>query len=178
MKDSLQVRRNIREHKLNMHELLVNVPIPQSVVQFCQDLQHSRDWNYEELPPVRLLNSLKLDRYPPDSDELARAEWMWLHRESRLFSVTSSLLWFILAFGTPFWICIPAVGLPLLTVWAVMASIEIVRSTRWRRDYEISIARLIRKSGFTVAPSDLSELTSQDANKTCNNTPNNASSVN
>jgi len=48
--------------------------------------------------------------------------------------------------GLPLCLCIPQVGLPLLTIWAAIVGTEIMRFVRWRRDYERSIARLIRIS--------------------------------
>jgi hypothetical protein len=54
-------------------------------------------------------------------------------------------VWFIVALGLPLWLFMfPAIGVPLLLVAVVIAYTEIVRSVRWRRQYERSIDRLIR----------------------------------
>ena len=58
----------------------------------------------------------------------------------------------MVAFGLPFWLFIvPAIGYPLLIIWAVLVNTDIVRSVRWRRQYELGIDRLIQTSLF-VAP--------------------------
>ena len=47
----------------------------------------------------------------------------------------------------PFWLfVIPAIGIPLLIIWAVAVDTEIVQSVRWRRQYELGIDRLVRTS--------------------------------
>ena len=47
----------------------------------------------------------------------------------------------------PLWLFIvPAIGVPLLVIAAVIVNTEIVRSVRWRRQDELSIDRLIRTS--------------------------------
>jgi hypothetical protein len=57
------------------------------------------------------------------------------------------MIWFIVALGLPLWLfVVPAVGLPLVIAAVVIVEIEIVRSVRWRRQYELSIDRLIRTS--------------------------------
>jgi hypothetical protein len=78
-------------------------------------------------------------------DERTHAEWIW-SRRPRVLLATSIVLWLILIFGMPFLVGIPQVGLPLLTIWALTVGTEIVRSVRWRGDYERSIGRLIRIS--------------------------------
>jgi len=111
-----------------------------------QDLQDDAHWKYEQLSPVQLLEKSKLHSYPPDNDELARANWFW-SRRPRLFPVASCIAWLIVALGLPFWLFIvPSIGVPLLIIAAVIVDTEIVRSVRWRRQYELSIDRLIRTS--------------------------------
>ena len=47
----------------------------------------------------------------------------------------------------PFWLfVIPAIGIPLLIIWAVAVDTEIVQSVRWRRQSELGIDRLVRTS--------------------------------
>src|SRR6266478_8482965 len=112
-----------------------------------RDLEDNQRWQYNQLSPVQLLEELKLDKYPADKDELARAEFFW-RRRPRLLPAITYVAWFIVALGLPFSLLIvPAIGVPLLIVSAVIANIDIVRSVRWRRQYEISIGRLIRHFG-------------------------------
>ena len=109
-----------------------------------KDSQDNQHWKYEQLSPVKLLERSKRHRYPPDNDELVRANWFW-NRRPRLHQATSCTVWFIVALGLPLWLFMfPAIGVPLIIVAAVNAYTEIVRSVRWRRQYERSIDRLIR----------------------------------
>jgi Flp pilus assembly protein TadB len=111
-----------------------------------QDIQSERHWKYEKLSPVQLLQKSELHRYPEDNDELARANWFW-RRRPRFLQVTSCIVWLIAALGLPIWLFIvPAIGMPLLIVVVVIVNTEIVRSVRWRRQYELSIDRLVRTS--------------------------------
>jgi hypothetical protein len=60
------------------------------------------------------------------------------------------LAWLLVALGLPFWlIVVPAIGLPLLLISAVVANTDIARSVRWRRQYELSIDRLVRTTSHS-----------------------------
>jgi len=114
--------------------------------EFWRDLQYHSHWKYERLSPAQLLEKSELHRHLMDSDELARAHWFW-SRRPRLHPVASCVVWLIVALGLPFWLfSVPLIGVPLLLMAAVIIDTEIVRSVRWRRQYETSIARLIRTS--------------------------------
>jgi len=109
-----------------------------------QDLQDDPKWKYEQLAPVPLLEESELRIHLTDNSELVRATWFW-SRRPRLLSVASSILWITVALGLPFWLFrIPSVGVPLIIVAAVVVNTDLVRSLRWRRQYESSIDRLIR----------------------------------
>ena len=115
--------------------------------RFWRDLEDNQRWKYDELSPVQLLEKLKLDECPADKDELARAEFFW-SRRPRLLPATGYIVWLIVALGLQFWLFIvPAIGLPLLMISAVVVDTGIVRSVRWRRQYELSIDRLSRHFG-------------------------------
>ena len=61
--------------------------------------------------------------------------------------LVSFIVWLTVALGLPIWLfVVPWIGLPLIIVAAVIINIEIVRSARWRRQYELCIDRLIRTS--------------------------------
>jgi hypothetical protein len=114
---------------------------------FWRDLEDDQRWKYDELSPIQLLEKLKLDDCPADKDELARAEFFWSRRPRVLPSVTC-ILWFIVPLGLPLWLLnIAAIGVPLLITWVVVGATGIVGSVRWRRQYELSIDRLIRQFG-------------------------------
>jgi hypothetical protein len=110
-------------------------------VDFWRDLEDNQRWQYDELSPVQLLEKLKPDECPADKDELARAEFFW----PRLLTATGYIAWVIVALGLPAWLFVfPAIGVPLLIISAVVVNAGIVRSVRWRRQYELSVDRLIR----------------------------------
>jgi len=118
----------------------------QCLSEFWRDLQEHSAWKYEDLPPSELLEKSELHWYPTHEDELARADWFWSRRPRRL-SAVCWVVWFIVALGLPLWLfVVPWIGVPLLTIAVVIASAETVRSVRWRRQYELSIDRLIRIS--------------------------------
>jgi hypothetical protein len=119
-----------------------------------RDLEDNQSWKYDELSPVQLLERLELDKCLVDRDELERAEYFWTRRP-RFLRAISWIAWLLMALGLPFWLfVVPAVGLPLLLLSAVVANTDIVRSVRWRRQYELSIDRLVRTTsnprGFKV----------------------------
>jgi hypothetical protein len=115
-----------------------------------RDLQADPKWKYEQLTPIQLLEKSELRIHLPDSGELFRATWFW-SRRPRLFSVAGSILWITVGLGLPFWLFrIPSIGVPLIIVAAVVINTDLVRSLRWRRQYESSIDRLIR----TIAAHD------------------------
>jgi hypothetical protein len=79
--------------------------------------------------------------------EFARAEFFW-RRRPRLLPATGYIVWIVVALGLPVWLFVfPAIGVPLLIISAVVINTGIVRSVRWRRQYELSLDRLIRHFG-------------------------------
>jgi hypothetical protein len=121
----------------------------QALREVWHDLRADPKWKYEQLTPVQLLEQSELRIRLPDSGELVRATWFW-SRRPRLLSVASSLLWITVALGLPFWLRIPAIGVSLIILAVVVINTDLVRSLRWRHQYESSIDRLIR----TIAAHD------------------------
>ena len=133
-------RANVRasSEKLNFTKQLVG---------FWRDLEDNQRWKYDELPPAQSLAKLKLDECLADKDELARTEFFW-RRRPRLFRATGYIVAFVLLLGLPFWLfSVPAIGVPFIIISVVVGNTETVRSVRWRRQYELSIDRLIRHFG-------------------------------
>jgi hypothetical protein len=123
------------------------------LVEVWRDLEDNQRWKYEELSPVQLLEKWQLDSDLVDNDELERVEYFW-NRRPRFLRPISYAAWLIVALGVPFWLfVIPAIGMPLLIVSAVLVNTDIVQSVRWRRQYELTIARLIRTKS-TLPPRD------------------------
>jgi hypothetical protein len=118
------------------------------LVGVLRDLEDNQSWKYDELSPVQLLEKLKLDKSLADRDELERAEYFWTRRP-RFLRAISWIAWLLVALGLPFWLfVVPAIGLPLLLLSAVVANTDIVRSVGWRRQYELSIDRLVRTTSI------------------------------
>ena len=122
------------------------LPFRKRSARVWQDLQNEQKWKYEELSPARLLERLNLLEYSRENDEFARANWFW-GRRPRVLTIASYLVWLIAIVGLPFWLFIlPVIGLPLIVILPMMVNIDIVQSLRWRRQYELSIDRLIGAS--------------------------------
>src|SRR5258707_5453513 len=111
---------------------------------FCRDLEANQRWKYDELSPVHLLEKLKLDEYPTDKGELARAEFFW-SRRPRLLTAIDYIVWLTVALGLPFWLFIvPAIGVPLLIIAALVVPTGRVRALRGRREDRLKIDRSTR----------------------------------
>ena len=122
------------------------LPFRKRLARVWQDLQNEQKWKYEELSPARLLERLNLLEYSRENDEFARANWFW-GRRPRVLTIASYLVWLIVIVGLPFWLFIlPVIGLPLIVILLMMVNTDIVQSLRWRRQYELSIDRLIGAS--------------------------------
>jgi hypothetical protein len=126
------------------------------ILGMWRDLTTEPAWRYEELPPLLLAELTEQDLFEDDT-ELARARWFWsrrpkltLHDRAAPVAVgTVVLLYLVVAFAV--W---PETSMPkavtemviLLLDLAVMIElvVERIRFVRWRRDYELSVDRLIR----------------------------------
>ena len=114
-----------------------------TLIELWQDAQGDPEWKYEQLSPAQLLEKSELPCYSKHCSELARATWFW-SRQPRLLAAASFILWATVALGLPFWLRIPSIGVPLIILAAVVINTDLVRSLRWRHQYESSIDRLIR----------------------------------
>ena len=121
-------------------------------LNFCErftalhrNLQDVHGWNYREASPLQLLETLNIDRYNVNRDELERAYFFW-NRKPRLLQSITRCAWVISALGLP--ICLvtfPMIGGLLLLISLALTNANIVHSARWRRQYELSIHRLLRR---------------------------------
>jgi hypothetical protein len=128
------------------------------LARIWKDFDEKLSWKYRELPPTALLKSLKLHRADVDNFELSRTEWFWRRRPRLvlggfcswalvclapviLFSLPIAFVWF----GS----LAPLFGLGLALAWILTVCVVIVtdntRSVQWRREYESSADRLIRR---------------------------------
>ena len=112
---------------------------------FWKDFNCVEHWRFPELSPVQLQQSL--DIHCIDRGEYARVEWMW-SRKPKLILGEGGLGYAILIFVALLLLLIPQVGVFLTTAWCItmLGAIarDVVRSIRWRRDYEVSITRIMR----------------------------------
>ena len=135
-----------RNHRPISGRLSEKSRFTKQLTEFWHDLQDEQHWKYGSSSPVQILERLNLDTWQQNNDELVRTEWFW-NRRPRLLRATSYVVWLSAALGLPFWLfIIPAIGIPLLIISAVVVEAEIVQSVRWRRQYELSIDRLVRTS--------------------------------
>jgi hypothetical protein len=102
---------------------------------------------FPELSPVQLQKSFDVPWPFIDRDEYVRAEWMW-SRKPKLVLGEGGLSYAILVFVALLLLLIPKVGVFLTAAWCITMlggiSRDVVRSIRWRRDYEVSITRIMR----------------------------------
>ena len=114
---------------------------------FWRDFNTENHWRFPELPPSDIL--LSLDGYisDVDHDEFRRAQWMWERRPGSLLGKT--LLAYLIAISVGFvLLLIPNAGIPVACCWLsgmlLVIAQSVVGLVRWRRQYESSIARVIR----------------------------------
>jgi len=114
---------------------------------FWQDFNCKEDWKFPELPPVQLQNSLGASWSFVDRGEYIRAEWMW-SRKPKLILGDGGVGYALLVFVALLLLFVPNIGIVLTIVWCfTMIGIiarDTVHSVRWRREYEVSITRIMR----------------------------------
>jgi hypothetical protein len=114
---------------------------------FWKDFNLDEHWRFPELSPVQLQKSLDVPWSFIDRGEYVRANWMW-SRKPKLILGEGGLGYAILIFVALLLLLIPQVGVFLTTAWCftMLGAIarDVVRTIRWRRDYEVSITRIMR----------------------------------
>jgi len=114
---------------------------------FWKDFNSNEHWRFPELSPVQLQKSLDVPWPFIDRGEYVRAEWMW-SRKPKLILGEGGLGYAILVFVALLLLLIPKVGVFLTVAWCITTlgaiARDVVRSIRWRRDYEVSITRIMR----------------------------------
>jgi extracellular solute-binding protein len=115
---------------------------------FWRDFNAVNCWKFPELPPSDLLQSLSVDLGGIDHAEFIRAKWMWTRRPKSLLGIGMSA-YLLLVFTGLVLLLIPFAGIVLAPVWwfpiLFVVAKDTVRLARWRRNYESSIGRLIRR---------------------------------
>ncbi|MBV9873705.1 MAG: hypothetical protein JO025_03165 [Verrucomicrobia bacterium] len=114
---------------------------------FWKDFNSDEDWKFPELSPVKLQKSLDVSWSFIDHGEYVRAEWMW-SRKPKLILGEGGLGYAVLIFVALLLLLVPKVGVFLTIGWCLtmLGAIarDVVRSIRWRREYEVSITRIMR----------------------------------
>jgi hypothetical protein len=122
-----------------------------------RDLTSKPVWKYEELPPLLLAELTKLDLFEVGDSELARAHWFWSRRRKLALHQTTALpvagLCVTLSLAIAF-VAWPETSMPkrvaemIISLLALVAAIYLIAQrigfVRWRREYELSIDRVIR----------------------------------
>jgi len=105
------------------------------------------DWKYLEIPPHAILTGIHVDELWLDDSELRRAQWFWDQRPSLILGEDWLIYALVMLVGLALFL-IPVWGVTLTCGWITFAFVgifsDIVRLSRWRRDYEASIERLLR----------------------------------
>jgi hypothetical protein len=122
-----------------------------------RDLTSEPLWKYQELPPLLLAEVTKLDLFEVGDSELARAQWLWSRRPKLALHASTALLaaglCVTLSLAIAF-VAGPETSMPkrvaemIISLLALVAAIYLIAQrigfVRWRREYELSIDRLVR----------------------------------
>ena len=122
-----------------------------------RDLTREPVWKYEELPPLLLTEVTKLDLFDAGDMELGRAHWFWSRRPKlRFFESAGLVVLGLCALASLTIVVVAWPGTPMpdrfaqISILLLELPVEIylilrrLSFFRWRREYELSIDRLIR----------------------------------
>ena len=114
---------------------------------FWKEFNSQEEWRFPELPPGQLQKAFDVPWVFVDRGEFRRAEWMWA-RKPRLVVGEGFFGYALIVLVALLLLLVPHMGVVLTIVWcSVMVGViarDIVRSIRWRREYEVSIIRIMR----------------------------------
>jgi hypothetical protein len=114
---------------------------------FWRDFNTIDRWNSSELSPASLQKWLDFNLV--DYGEFARAEWTWGRKPRSPLGKSMSIYTLLVLIGLLLLLFL-GFGILLAAAWYLAMFITIVhdagRSARWRREYEVSIVRVIRSS--------------------------------
>lgn len=114
-------------------------------------------WKYEELPPFMLSQLTESDLLQANDSELARAIWFWCRRPKLMFHDSAAPIVVALCIEISVFIALVSwrgTSIPERVAEVIILLLEVavdvylviqrIRFVRWRRDYEVSIDRVIR----------------------------------
>jgi hypothetical protein len=121
------------------------------------DLTTKPVWKYEESPPFMLSQLTEVDLLQASDSELARAIWFWCRRPKLMFHDSVAPMIVALCIELSLFIALVywrRTSMPERATEVVLLFLEVaveicliiqrIRFVRWRRDYEVSIDRVIR----------------------------------
>jgi hypothetical protein len=146
------------EGRVGNNGLLKPKEIGRALLAIWSDLTAERVWQYQELPPFLVVNLKELNFDTLGDSEHSRAKWFWSRRSKVVLyesgtalplSVLCGLLCLNIAFArlpltSSSELASEATILFLGLAIAVTAIVDKVRLVRWRREYELSVNRLIQ----------------------------------
>jgi hypothetical protein len=113
---------------------------------FWEDFHSDQLWRYPESPPDQLRQSLGLEPARVNHGEMIRAEWMWARRPKSVL-LNDNFGYALLLLGALLLLFVPFVGIFLTVLWCIlilsMVGRDSVRLLRWRREYEVSVTRIL-----------------------------------
>ena len=114
-------------------------------LNFWRDFASEEQWRFPEVAPWQIERSLGNPLV--DQSERVRAEWMWWRRPRGFLREDASTCVLLITISVLL-LGVPVLGVLLDAVWLFslfpLIALDIVRNTRWRRDYEVSLRRMIR----------------------------------
>jgi hypothetical protein len=117
-----------------------------------KDLTTEPAWKYNELPPFLLSQLTECDLLEASDSELARPIWFWCRRPKLMFhdcvaSIIAALCicmsLFIAFVNWPRTSITEVVIILFIVLFEVAVEVQRLRFVRWRREYEVSVDRLI-----------------------------------
>jgi hypothetical protein len=118
-----------------------------SWIAFWKDFNSQNEWRFPELPPVQLQKAFGVPWIFVDRGEFHRAEWMWA-RKPKLVLGEGVFGYAAIVLVALLLLLVPRIGVVLTIVWCFgmvgVIARDVVRTIRWRREYEISITRIRR----------------------------------
>jgi hypothetical protein len=110
---------------------------------------------YTDFPPIDLLERCSVAADAIDQAELERAQWLWKRRPRYVLFDGGKVLWgrlilyvltilFLVSFDIPGLLAASGVSF----VVAILVLFDYYWRERWRRDYDVSLCRLIKRCLF------------------------------
>jgi len=121
------------------------------IVGWWRDFQYPSRWRYPDLAPQEVLAGRQLKIELAAEPELKRAAWLWFRRPKLILGY-GAFSYVIMVACITVAMLVPVIGifvaLVWLCIWVLAIAADTIRYVRWRRDYETTLDRLLRLSGF------------------------------